>query len=573
MPDPPTPTIKILPPHVAALIAAGEVVERPASVVKELVENALDAGAKAISVEVAEGGLALIRVSDDGAGMSRLDAPLSLRAFATSKISAPADLAAIRTYGFRGEALSSLAAVAQVEILTRTAAELEGTRVLCQSHSRTGPAAAIEVAPAASPVGTRVTISELFAHTPARRKFLKAPLRELELAQQVVEKYALAHPDIAFRLLADGRPRLALPPGSSLERIGAVMGREAAEAMRPIAWQAMDLRLSGYITQPSLARSRRDQEFFFVNQRPIRSGLLAVMLERPYAGRLPPGRYPMAVIQIELDPGFVDFNVHPQKAEARFSRERSIYAALSQAVNEALSDFPRQTFGEDFFPWPFAGVETPFQTTGLASLRETEVPYQAGPLRPLAQIHQTYILAQAPEGVLIIDQHAAHEQILYERLTSSSLAKTDLGSIQLPLTAAEAELINQQQPLLAALGFELEPFGGRTFILRALPAVLRPHLANQVAHSTQPFEVVLVTTLLQELQTVKTLDFEAQRDRLAQKAACVCAIKAGDTLSHEAMQTLLADLVETWSPAACPHGRPVFVSLSLTEIERRFGRR
>lgn len=571
----PTPslTIKILSPQVTALIAAGEVVERPASVVKELVENALDAGAKAVSVEVAEGGLALIRVSDDGTGMIRTDAPLSLQPFATSKISTPTDLSAIRTYGFRGEALSSIAAVAQVEILTRTEGELEGTLVARRGQSRTDPTADIEVSPAASPVGTRVTVSGLFAAIPARRKFLKAPLRELELVQQVVERYALSHPEVAFRLLADGRPRLALPPGSSLERIGGVLGREVAEAMLPLDWRALDLRISGHISQPSVARSRRDREFFFVNQRPIRSGLLAVMLERPYLGRLPPGRYPLAVIQISLDPAFVDFNVHPQKAEARFSRERSIYAALSQAVNEALSDFPRQTFEEDFFPWPFAGVETSSQAADLARLHESDTPYQVGPLHPLAQIHQTYILAQAPEGVLIIDQHAAHEQILFERLTGSSVETGDIGPTQIQLTAAEAELVDNHPSLFATLGFDLEPFGRHTFILRGLSAVLKPHLTNQVTSVNQPLEAVLLTTLLQELQAAKSLDFDAQRDKLAQKAACACAIKSGDFLSDEAMQTLLTALVETWSPAACPHGRPVFVGLSLAEIERRFGRR
>ncbi len=327
--------IKILSPNLTALIAAGEVVERPASVLKELVENALDAGAKAINIELRDGGLSLIRVSDDGCGMSRSNAPLSVQAFATSKISSPADLQAIRSYGFRGEALSSIVAIAQLDILTCTSEEIEGVRVTTQSGQTT-------TAPAASPVGCSVTANHIFAATPARRKFLKAPLRELELAQQVVSKYALAHPQVAFRLTNDGRPRLMLPPGSMLERIGAVWGREFAGEMIAIEWEAMDLRINGFISKPTIARSRRDRQVFFVNGRPVRSGLLAVMLERPFAGLLPPSRYPLATIHIKIDPGFVDVNVHPQKAEVRFSRERRVYTALSQAVGDALNGFPRQ---------------------------------------------------------------------------------------------------------------------------------------------------------------------------------------------------------------------------------------
>ena len=564
--------IKPLSPGLTALIAAGEVVERPASVVKELVENALDAGAQAISVDVREGGLAHLRVSDDGSGMSRTDTPLAVKAFTTSKISKPDDLGHIRTYGFRGEALNSIAAVAHLEILTRTQAELEGT------HLRSTPALNLEsspdlsVSPAASPVGTRVTISRLFEATPARRKFLKSPYRELELIQRVIERYALTDPKVAFRLLADDRSRLTLPPGSMLERIGALFGREVADAMLKVEWQAMDLRIWGYISHPEMARSRRDRQFFIVNGRPIRSGLLAVMLERPYAGRLPPGRHPLAVIHITVAPSFVDVNVHPQKAEVRFSRERSIYSALSQAIGEVLSEFPRlfEETGADF-PWPFAGL--PEMPPGEASLlRDQPSLYQVESLRPLAQIHHTYILAQAADSVLIIDQHAAHEQILYERCSSQTEMAT-VGPLQIQLTSPEATLLTNHLSLFTELGFDLEPYGGQTFILRGLPADLQAHLTNQVTHTTQPLEATLLSTLLNELTDHKTLDQEAQRDKLAQKAACVCAIKAGDILSEAGMRQLLTDLVETWSPVACPHGRPIFVNLSLHEIEQRFGRR
>lgn len=560
------PIINTLSPQITALIAAGEVVERPASVVKELLENALDAQAKAINIELREGGLGLIRLSDDGQGMCRVDAPLALAPFTTSKIKQANDLNAIQTYGFRGEALSSIAAVSQVTVLTRRADELEGTQVLAQPNGQAN------VQPAASPVGTQISVHHLFGQVPARRKFLKSPLREQELVQRVVERYALAHPQVAFRLMADDRVRLVLPPGSPLERIGAIWGREVSDEMKPVVWEAIDLRIQGYISTPNIGRSRRDRQLFLVNGRPVRSGLLAVMLERPYAGRLPPGRYPLAVVQVEVDPNFVDVNVHPQKSEVRFSRERSIYTALSQAVSDALAEYPRQIFAEgEAINWPFEQIANLTQMAERGLLKESPATYQTG-LRPLAQIHQTYILAQSADSVFIIDQHTAHEQVLYERSSSHTHA-TDIGSLQIQLTASEANLLNQHLPLFTRLGFSLENFGRNSFMLRQVPAELQPHLHNQVIYQAeQSSEAALITTLLAELNQHKSLDGEQLYDKLAQKAACVCAIKSGDMLSLEAMQELLDALIETWSPAACPHGRPVFINLSLAEIERRFGR-
>ncbi len=571
-----TPIIHQLPPEISNLIAAGEVVERPASVVKELIENALDAKAQTINIEVQEGGLALIRVSDDGHGLGRLDAPRSVQAFATSKIRTKYDLDHIQTFGFRGEALSSMAAVAHLGLLTRAADEVEGTQVFARQSE-------VQVTPAASPVGTSVTIRNLFAWTPARRKFLKPPLRELTLIQQMVIKYALAHPQVAFRLVADGMPRLVLPPGSILERIGAVLGRDTASEMIPVDWQALDLKIQGYVSKPTLGRSRRDQSYFFVNGRPIRAGLLAVMVERPYTGLLPPSRYPVAIVRIDLAPDFIDINVHPQKSEIRFSRERSIYTALSQAVTQALSEFPKQAFGPDAtIEWPFSDVASLdkefINSTGLASaLQEEKVAYHLNPLRPLAQIYDTYILAQstgaAQSHVFLIDQHAAHEQILYEMISQSAIEKQDIVPVQVQLTALESELLQANQSLFGSLGIEIESFGGHHFVIRRLPIPLIPHLHNQLLQANQAAEAALLDRLLDELSHHKTLDPEDLREKLAQKAACVCAIKAGDLLSLEAMRDLLDDLLRIWSPAACPHGRPVFVGLSLEEIERRFGRR
>lgn len=540
------PTIHIMPPELAERIAAGEVVERPASVVKELIENSLDAGARAISVEVRAGGSALIRVSDDGCGMSRVDAPLALARFATSKVRSAADLDAITTLGFRGEALSSITAVARLEILTRTADELEGTRTRHESQPPT--------LPAASPVGTSVTVQDLFYNTPARRKFLKSPRRETELVRDTVVRYALACPGVAFRLVVDGRERFVAPPASPLERLGLCLGREVAGEMLEIEWAAGDLRIKGYISRPTIGRNRRQGQFFLLNGRPIRSGLLAVMLERPYAGRLPIGRYPLGVIHIALDPRLVDVNVHPRKAEVRLAQERAVYQALTNTVEEALSPFPREVA----FPkweWPFDGE--------AQALQEGSAPYVvAGGVQAMGQVLNTYLIARSFEGLVVVDQHAGHEQVLYERLSAGAEPCALPSPVRLSLTVREAETLRPAVPVLADLGFDVESFGGDSFLVRAMPA--------PVADQPPP---ELLSALIEELQRLRDRDLDDLREGLAMKTACTAAVKAGDYLSPEQQQALLDDLMQTWSPATCPHGRPAFITLTREELERRFLRR
>ncbi len=404
--------IHVLPPELASRIVAGEVVDRPASVVKELIENSLDAGARAISVEIQDGGLTLVRVSDDGCGIARADVPLVLERFATSKLCTPEDLEAIRTLGFRGEALSSVAAVAWLEILTRTAEELEGTRLVAQGDQ-------VQVSPAASPTGASVAVRELFYNTPARRKF-KSSLREGELVRQAVLRYALVWPGVAFRLVVNGKETFVAPPATPLERLGVVLGRETAAEMVEIVWQAGDLRVAGYASRPAIGRSNREGQHFILNGRPIRSGLLAVMLERPYAGRLPPGRHPLAVVRVEIDPRLVDVNVHPRKAEVRFAQERAVYQALIWAVEAALSSFPRQEAYANL-DWPFDGAQGwPFADVppvpGMAARELDPAHVITGGLRVMGQLRNTYIVAQGSEGLAVVDQHAAHEQVLFETL-------------------------------------------------------------------------------------------------------------------------------------------------------------
>jgi DNA mismatch repair protein MutL len=545
----PAPRIHILPEAVAGRIAAGEVVENPASVVKELVENALDAGATAISVEVRDGGLSLIRVNDNGTGISRAEAPLALARFATSKIHSIEDLTAIRTLGFRGEALPSIAAVSHVEVLTRAQDEIEGTRLRAEGDR-------ISVEPAASPVGCSVTVRDLFYNAPARRKFMKSPLRERERIHETLIRYALIYPNVAFRFVADGRELLAAPPASPLERLGALLGRDVAGEMLPIHWEALDLRVSGFISRPTLGRASRAEQFYAVNGRPIRGGLLVVALERPYAGRLPPGRYPLASVHIEIAPHLMDVNVHPRKAEVRFLQERSVYWALSQAVEAALSPYPRQGQALVDFAWPFAEAAAP------AALHEPATPYQAGALRPIGQMHSSYILAQSAEGLVVVDQHAAHEQVLFERLLRQAQPQPLTPPARLTLTPREADALMENLEAFLGLGMEVEPFGGNTFLLRSLPDAL-------AGRDPQ----ALITALLSELDRYRNVGLDELREKLAMKAACTAAVKAGEPLTPDQMAALLRDLGEAWSPATCPHGRPAFITLTLEELERRFLRR
>ena len=545
------PTIQILPPEVADRIAAGEVVERPASVVKELVENSLDAGAGAISVEIRNGGLSLVRVADDGSGMGRADASLVLERFSTSKVRTLADLDGIATLGFRGEALSSIAAVARLEILTRSRGELEGTRV----RSAGGQ---VEIEPAASPVGASVTVRDLFYNTPARRKFLKSPMREGQLVRETVVRYSLAYPAVAFRLVVNGRETYVAPPATPLERVGAALGRDVAAEMVDVAWEAADLRIWGHVGAPTVGRRDRRGQYFFVNGRPVRSGLLAVMLERPYAGRLPPERRPLAVIHVRLDPRLVDVNVHPRKEEVRLSQERSVYGAVTRAVEEALAPYP-QLERQDLptLVWPFGSVPVE-----LGPLREPQAEYATGGLEPLGQLQNAYVVARSWDGLLVVDQHAAHEQILFERLVGAGEGRPLDPPLRVELTAREAELLEPFLGFLADLGLEVEPFGGHTFLLRSVPAPL----ADQEPRA-------LLEALLDELPACRRLDPEAVRERLAIKAACTAAVKAGDVLTMEQMRALLHGLEAAWSPATCPHGRPAFVLLTVEELERRFMRR
>jgi DNA mismatch repair protein MutL len=358
--------------------------------------------------------------------------------------------------------------------------------------------------------------------------------------------------------------QLIAPLQSPLQRIGAIWGREAADEMIEVNYTSVDLRVRGFVSRPSLARASREWQHFFVNGRPIRSGLLAVMLERPFAGRLPPGRHPLALIHIELDPQLVDVNVHPRKAEVRFYQERAIYGAVQQAVEQATREFPLLPSFPGSTDWSFADVKGNEGNEGI--LREARTDYLTGNWRALGQIHNTYLFAQTQDGMVIVDQHAAQEQIFFERMTNdeapSHNAEFGIQNSQIvQVLEREAELLNAHLDTYAALGIDLEPFGANTFRVNALPEI-----AHMPANE-------LLAALLQEHDKYRSLDGDALRDKLASKCACLCAIKAGDALTLDQQQKLLDELVEIYSPATCPHGRPAFVAVSLEELERRFLRR
>jgi DNA mismatch repair protein MutL len=536
--------IKILPQEVISRIAAGEVIERPASVVKELVENSIDAGATAISVEVRDGGLSLIRVADNGSGIPREDVPLLLERFATSKISSSEDLKAIRTLGFRGEALASIAAVARVEILTRAKGEEVGTRLRAEEGSKT-------IETAASPQGTQVTVRNLFYNVPARRKFLKSPFRETELIRNTVIRYALSYPNIAFRFVSDGKERLIAPAARPLERIAQVLGRDVASEMVGISWEGGDIKVRGFISRPPIGRSGRDWQFFFINGRPVRAGLLAVTLERPYSGKIAPGRRPVAVVWIEVDPNLVDVNVHPRKAEVRLAQERAVYFALGRAVEEALSTFPQR---EEYVQgaWPFEGI--PY----LSAVKEEREDYSTSTFSILGQADYTYIVAWAPEGLIVADQHAAHEQVIFERILEGKERYLLESPIYLELPPAEAELLEENLEVLEELGLELEPFGKGAFLVRMAPFPSFP---------IPPSE--FMEKIAEEIRGAGRLPEEEMKERLAMRMACLAAVKMGDILPAEKMREILTEFFNSWSPSTCPHGRPAFFILSREEIERR----
>jgi DNA mismatch repair protein MutL len=553
--------IKILAPEVISKIAAGEVIERPASVVKELVENALDAGATQIAIEAQGGGVELIKVSDNGAGIPAADVELAFHRYATSKISNLDDLEKISSLGFRGEALPSIAAVAEVEIATQTFSEPVGTCL----HLRKGEI--IRRESRARPQGTTVTVHRLFRYFPARLKFLKSTNTENSHIAHLVSQYALAFPEVKFSLALDKHPSLQTTGNGDLREVmSQIYGYEVAQRMLKVEQRDSLAKVSGLISPPSLVRSNRNHLSFFVNRRWVRSTLLTRAVEEAYHGLLMDGQYPIAVVNLFLPPQEVDVNVHPAKAQVKFSHEQTVFASVNKAIEETLARTSIATAKTPPFSPSPGQWERPRMIMdnepvfAVAQLPTMELPL----LRVLGQLANTYIIAEGPDGLYLIDQHAAHERILYDRIAAQRAQKAIevqglLQPLAIELSPREEEILKARQELLAQFGFAVEPFGNRTYLIRAIPALV----ANADV-------IDMIGVLLDDLARKDSPT--PWEEKITQSLACHGAIRAGQQLSHEEMRELIEDLEQTRQPRSCPHGRPTMIHLSAHQLEKEFGR-
>jgi len=604
--------INPLPPEVASQIAAGEVIERPASVVKELVENALDAGASRIVIRVDDGGKKLIRVTDDGCGMDSDDAVLAFQRHATSKIRDADDLWRIATMGFRGEALPSIAAVAHVELITRPPDAPHGTRVVIEG----GFLQTVE--PVGCPAGTTVTVQRLFFNTPARLKFLKSASTEFAHIAEVVSRYILAFPEVAFTLEHNGREVMRhVPTGEERTALAEVMGRELAAQLVPVHYHEPPYTVRGFVSPPTVSKPTRSHQWFFVNRRFVRNKTLAAAISHAYHGFLPEGRQPVVVLFLDLPPDLVDVNVHPAKIEVRFRKEAEVQSVVVRALREALLagqvvpsvtlSPPREKFSPNLAPPPPRRALTEFRqllqvkfgrgitpssspvpsspdlpptlpsstSASLPSLLPTLSPAPPSPpllprpsnLLALKQLAATYILAENEQGDLfIVCQHRAHERWLFEQLLHRSQGE-EVGrqGLVVPLTLslgqAQGAFVEAHLSVLRRAGFELEPFGRNTFLVRAVPTILAERDYEQVLRD-----------LLDELVVSEKLGADELFHEVLATIACKAAIKAGDVLTQEEMQQLLDDLLTLDNPALCPHGQPILIALTKAELDRRFER-
>jgi DNA mismatch repair protein MutL len=577
--------IRILPDEVANQIAAGEVVERPASVVKELVENALDAHATRIEVAVERGGKRRIRVTDDGVGMGREDALLSLDRYATSKIAAAGDLKGIRSFGFRGEALPSIAAVSKLSLDTWDDDDEVGTLVRA-SGGRIG---AVEDFPRQR--GTTVDAASLFFNAPARAKFLKSVSAEVRAVSEVVTALALANPTVAFVLTSDGRTLLELPSDAdALGRAARIWGEEAAATLIPAAGEGEGgLEVRGLVQRPDAAKPGLRRAHLFVNGRPFRDRALVRAAERGYRTTIPPRTRPWLFLYLRVPGADVDVNVHPAKAEVRFRDPARVEALVESAVRAALEgEKSSATFDAQLAPPVQAvrergpgraagsGARDPqmalFMAEGARAARDDAPPAEAaepGSARPrLWQVLNTYILAETRDGLLIVDQHSAHERVLFERLMDAFERGGQDGQrllfpLTLRLTPPECSLVEELKGLLSRAGFEVEGFGGDTVIVHSVPNP-HPYFDAERAFREMVHELTHGSELVRSARN--------QHERIAKTFACKSAIKAGQRLSESEMQELFDRLFATELPHHDVHGRPTIVRLSAAELERKFGR-
>ncbi len=564
--------IAILPDAVADQIAAGEVVERPASVVKELVENALDAGAAHVRIAVENGGKTRIDVSDDGSGMGREDAVLAVDRHATSKIRLAADLVGITTFGFRGEALPAIASVSRFSMVTcdeggdGTEISIAGGRV-----DRVGPAARQR--------GTTVSVRALFFNTPARRKFLRSASSETRAIQETVATLALAHPEAGFELEVDAAMRLQVPPAQdAAERLAGVWGRDLAGTLVPVRYAAGAFQVAGFVQRPGDARPTGRRTQLFVNGRPFKDPFLVRAAEAGYRAAIHPGDRPTLYLNLGVDPAEVDVNVHPAKLEVRFRERLAAERAVEEAVRDAIGalaaaapvgDWRPMPASPSLFaaPWAAEGAAFDFGDDGEGAAPGDRARSAVAFRVPLLQVFNTYIVYEAPEGMVIVDQHSAHERVLFERAMgqleeSAAVGQRMLLPLTLELTDEELDAVEAHRDVLTRVGFDVESFGGRTVVLHTVPS---PHPRFDAG--------ACFREMVADLARGRFGGWSNRLERFAATYACRAAVKAGEPLAESEMRELLLQLFATDLPPHDVHGRSTIVQLPREEMERRFGRR
>ena len=554
--------IRRLPDALVNKIAAGEVVERPASAVKELVENALDAGARVIAVDLRDGGAALIRVADDGHGMAAEELPLALERHATSKLARDEDLDAIATLGFRGEALAAICAVSRFTVTSRARGAAEGLRLAGE-----GGAVSQRLGVPAE-TGTCVEVHDLFFNTPARLKFLKAPTTELSASLRTVGQLALAHPAVQFRVINGGRAALTAPAATDLrQRVGALWSWETAERLLAVDRTEHGVRIAGWASPPDVTRGGRDDIVVIVNGRPVRDPALLQAVLAAYRPLLPRDRFPLVVLAVTMAPADVDANVHPTKAWVRFRQPRVVQEMLVAALHEALRR-PAVVPALGAEPWPAdargaAGAGGPAEQPAL--FQEAVAPYQASRFgRVLGQVQDTFIVSTTEDEVFFLDQHVVHERVIFEQvrgqLEAGPLPSQALLFVEtLDLGPASRALLERWREPLERLGFAFEGFGGESVVLRAVPTLPKGDEPKR-----------LVEAAVEELADPKAGG--PVLDRALAFVACRAAIKANTPLAPEEMQRLVADLETTETPYFCPHGRPIVSRVSMHDIRRELKR-
>ncbi|MBW3015971.1 DNA mismatch repair endonuclease MutL [Candidatus Woesearchaeota archaeon] len=567
--------IQVLDDELVNKIAAGEVIERPASVVKELIENSIDAGASIITIELKEGGKSLIKVTDNGSGMSRDDVELSIMRHATSKISTADDLFNINSLGFRGEALASIAAVSNLKIITKQEDTLEGTKLLVSGSK------ILKLEPIGAPAGTTVEVSDLFFNTPARKKHLKIITTELNQITDIVTRYALIHPAISFKLIHDTKTIISSPATDDLlNNIVDIYGKDVAKNLIPVNHEKPKLSIKGFISKPQLSRASRDQQSIFVNNRYIKNKVITDALYDAYHTLLHLERHPVAILSIQIKPELVDVNVHPSKTEVRFSIENELYETIFTSVKEALAssdlipesdpsetqsvlvqtDKPKQKKAEKIY-------ESKPEQTALAEIKTVVKESPNIPeLTILGLVHNCYILAEDKEGFLVIDMHAAEERCNYEKLMQQFkdkgiMTQELLSPVHFELTSVDASILKANLQLFDKFGFKIEDFGNNSFILRSAPLVIKRQLTKDS-----------VLDIVDELRNSKFKTIEEIKEKIITRMACRKSVKQGERIEKAEMYKIIKELHSCELPYTCPHGRPTMIKFTKRDLEKRFKR-